>query len=89
MSNPHGGAASDYYGGGPNANSNDGYNNQYSGPPNPSYNPNGNPPPNYHPPSETQKYDAKGHGSFDDAFKVAKPKWNDVWAGILVSVNRF
>jgi hypothetical protein len=22
--------------------------------------------------------------SFDQAFKIEKPKWNDLWAGILV-----
>jgi len=43
---------------------------QYGGPP-PSY--------GYQPPQPgTEKY------SFDDAFKVEKPKWNDLWAGILV-----
>lgn len=32
-------------------------------------------------------YDPAVHGekpSFDQAFKVEKPKWNDLWAGILV-----
>jgi hypothetical protein len=47
---------------------------QYSGQP-PTY--------GYQPPQPgTEKY------SFDDAFKVEKPKWNDLWAGILVSSTR-
>ncbi|OAQ69949.1 protein PNS1 [Pochonia chlamydosporia 170] len=42
---------------------------QYGAPPPYSYNPPKGNDPNY---------------SFDQAFKVAKPKWNDLWAGILL-----
>ena len=34
---------------------------------------NGGPPPNL-----------DGKQTFDQAFKIDKPKWNDLWAGILV-----
>ena len=36
----------------------------------------GQPGPDYNP--------QDGKGSFDQAFKIDKPKWNDLWAGILV-----
>lgn len=37
------------------------------------------PPPQYH-----QNVPESGY-SFDQAFKIEKPKWNDLWAGLLVS----
>lgn len=38
------------------------------------------PPPQYH-----QNVPDSGY-SFDQAFKIEKPKWNDLWAGLLVSL---
>ena len=42
----------------------------------------GQPPPNY-----GQNFQTSGGGkqSFEQTFKVERPKWNDLWAGILVS----
>lgn len=37
-------------------------------------------PPQYH-----QNVPESGY-TFDQAFKIEKPKWNDLWAGLLVSV---
>ena len=50
------------------------------------------PPPNYEnkdgvsygPPLPTQ---TDGKQTFDQAFKLEKPKYNDLWAGILVCFN--
>lgn len=50
------------------------------------------PPPNQPPPNYGQNYGPQpGYGNdggekptFDQAFKVDKPKWNDLWAGILL-----
>ena len=60
-----------------------GYNsNGYQGGPEPKYQ---QPPPNY-----GQNYQnagpplADGKQTFDQAFKIDKPKYNDLWAGILV-----
>jgi hypothetical protein len=36
----------------------------------------------FEPPSQ-KKYEPDGSWQFDQAFKVEKPKWNDLWAGIL------
>ena len=36
------------------------------------------PPPNY-----GQQYSADQKPQFEEAFKIEKPKWNDLWAGIL------
>jgi hypothetical protein len=36
------------------------------------------PPPNY-----GQQYGADQKPQFEEAFKIEKPKWNDLWAGIL------
>lgn len=51
-------------------------------------NPNNNEAP---PPYGYQPPEAVGGGkeyTFDQAFKVDKPKWNDLWAGILVCHDR-
>lgn len=44
--------------------------------------------PNQPPPYGHQPYQAPQAGAgpytFDQAFKVERPKWNDLWAGILV-----
>ena len=47
-------------------------------------------PPNYgqsYQMNAPHSHQAEGNGkqSFDQAFKIDKPKWNDLWAGILVS----
>lgn len=44
-------------------------------------------PPQQPPPTYGQNYGPQAgpdKGSFDQAFKLDKPKWNDLWAGILV-----
>lgn len=51
--------------------------------------PYGQPPPQQGyggPPPQQQGYATDGHEkmTFDQTFKVEKPKWNDLWAGILV-----
>lgn len=59
--------------------------NGYQGGPDPKYQPPQQPPPNY-----GQNYGntgpplADGKQTFDQAFKLDKPKYNDLWAGILV-----
>jgi hypothetical protein len=66
-----------------------GYNNnqpQYQPPYNNGYNqPQYQPPPG--PPPGPPPVDPKGNGygapTFDQAFAIQKPKWNDLWAGIL------
>lgn len=44
--------------------------------------------PNQPPPYGHQAYQASQAGAgpytFDQAFKIERPKWNDLWAGILV-----
>jgi hypothetical protein len=47
------------------------------------------PPPG--PPPQQNGYGQQSYGeksNFDQKFKIAKPKWNDLWAGILVCVPR-
>lgn len=51
--------------------SNPGYQNLYARPPEPK------------PPQEPPTYNQAVYG-FDDAFKVEKPRFNDLWAGLLV-----
>jgi len=36
------------------------------------------------PPNYGQNYDANAGPNFDQKFKIDKPKWNDLWAGILL-----
>lgn len=43
------------------------------------------PPPEYQP--NQQNVPQSGY-SFDQAFKIEKPKWNDLWAGLLVRFLR-
>lgn len=40
------------------------------------------------PPPEYQQNVPQSGYSFDQAFKIEKPKWNDLWAGLLVSLCR-
>jgi hypothetical protein len=66
-----------------------GYNNGNYGNYNPNYQPNQ---PTYQqpevkPPQYQQNVPQSGY-SFDQAFKIEKPKWNDLWAGLLVSLRR-
>ena len=45
------------------------------------------PPPDYTnkpAPAPNQAYGGDGKQSYEQAFKLEKPKWNDLWAGILV-----
>jgi hypothetical protein len=50
----------------------------------PQYGNNGYAPQNYAP----QNYEAQGEKQdFNQAFKLDKPKWNDWWAGLLVSLR--
>lgn len=92
---PHGQAA-DYYQQQPQDGYQNGYNNinapyqpppdaqkQYSQPP-PNYGQN-YPPPDGAPPNGA--YGEKP--TFEQTFKLDKPKWNDLWAGILVRVPVF
>ena len=58
--------------------------------PQPQYQQNFQPQPGYQPPVEAkpppeyqQNVPQSGY-SFDQAFKIEKPKWNDLWAGLLV-----
>lgn len=55
------------------------------------YNQGGNyqgPPPNYAPNSAngTQFIGGDGKQTYEQTFKLEKPKYNDLWAGILVSL---
>lgn len=43
-----------------------------------------NPGPEAKPPQHPPTYDQAVYG-FEDAFKIEKPKYNDIWAGLLVS----
>ena len=43
-----------------------------------------NPGPETKPPQHPPTYDQAVYG-FEDAFKIEKPKYNDIWAGLLVS----
>lgn len=73
---PPQGQAQGYYNSAPGPNQ---YNGQYNGPP-----PSGAPP--QYGNNNNSGYNG-GMGekpSFDEAFAVKKPKWNDLWAGILV-----
>ena len=36
-------------------------------------------------PPEYPDHPPPPYSTFDEAFKIEKPKWNDVWAGLLVS----
>ena len=56
---------------------------QYQAPPEPKYQ---QPPPNYGPDFQNGGEPITGGGkqTFAQAFKIDKPKWNDLWAGILV-----
>ncbi|EGS20660.1 uncharacterized protein CTHT_0024960 [Thermochaetoides thermophila DSM 1495] len=40
-------------------------------------------PPPYPPPASDPKYPDTPPPSYDEVFRVQKPKWNDLWAGIL------
>lgn len=50
--------------------------------------------PNQEPPAPSQGQNYSGQNgvnekpSFNQAFKVGRPKWNDLWAGLLVCVMR-
>jgi len=61
-------------------------NNGYGAPPNP-YQPPPGPPPGPPPldPKANDNYGAPP--TFDEAFAVQKPKWNDLWAGILFLIT--
>ncbi|KAL4965902.1 plasma-membrane choline transporter-domain-containing protein [Aspergillus stella-maris] len=77
------------------ANDSNGYNGYNQNPPNPGYNANqpgynpgyqyngNNPPPEPKPPQDPPTYNEAVYG-FDDAFKVDRPKYNDLWAGLLL-----
>ncbi|CAG8100287.1 unnamed protein product [Penicillium salamii] len=58
--------------------------------PQPQYQQNFQPQPNYQQPAEVKpppnfQQNAPQSGySFDEAFKIEKPKWNDLWAGLLL-----
>ena len=41
------------------------------------------------PPPNNMQYDGGGQPSFDQAFQVQHPKWNDLWAGILFLATFF
>ena len=58
---------------------------KYEGPPASNY---PQPPPNYGPDYANggQSIGGDGKQTFEQAFKLEKPKYNDLWAGILVSV---
>jgi hypothetical protein len=61
--------------------SNGNYDQNYSQPPNGNYEQNyTQAPPNYGPTQQAPK----GKQSFDEVFKLEKPKYNDLWAGILL-----
>ena len=49
------------------------------------------PPPEQKPPTYGQNFDAPTaeKQSFDQTFKVEKPKWNDLWAGLLLIATFF
>ena len=53
----------------------------YNGPPQGPYN---GPPPQYGNNNNQYANNMGEKPSFDQAFAVPKPKWNDLWAGILV-----
>lgn len=54
-------------------------------PPQPQYGPPPNTPPTNFPPTNGDgEFDEKL--AFDQTFKIEKPKWNDLWAGILVGL---
>lgn len=67
------------------------YPQQYGYPPNPNieqgyqpgYQPGPPPPPQQPGKHEPPTYDQAVYG-FDEAFKIEKPKYNDIWAGLLV-----
>ncbi|KAJ5861721.1 uncharacterized protein N7529_009031 [Penicillium soppii] len=42
------------------------------------------PPPEVKPPPQYQQNVPQSGYSFDEAFKIEKPKWNDLWAGLLL-----
>lgn len=48
--------------------------------------------PNYGPNSQNNEVlspDREGKQTFAQAFKIDKPRYNDLWAGILVCIPRF
>ena len=50
------------------------------------------PPPNYgqnYGPQPGYQEGVEGKNTFNQAFKIDKPKWNDLWAGILVRGDIF
>ena len=59
----------------------------YQGAPQPSYQ---QPPPNYGQPLQTggPPVQRDGKQTFSEAFKLDKPRYNDLWAGILVCCDR-
>ena len=68
-----------YYGGAPQEQPGGAYQMQE-----PQYQPPPQPPPQYGQPMPSYT-PQDNKGSFDQTFKIEKPKWNDLWAGILVS----
>lgn len=50
------------------------------------YNQQGYPPPSQPPP---QQYPPENPPSYDELFKIEKPKFNDIWAGLLVNSQNF
>jgi hypothetical protein len=89
------GEASNYYGGNNGYQMNQpppqqqGYG--YGAPQQNGYGPPSGPPPQQHnygggmppPPNYGQQYNGDQKPQFEEAFKIEKPKWNDLWAGIL------
>jgi hypothetical protein len=48
----------------------------------------GGPPPQYYGPAKQHDFDPNGgNPAFGQVFKVDKPKYNDLWAGILFIIN--
>lgn len=84
------GAADSYYNGAPDQNK-QGYGMQQQQPmqyPPPTQNGYQQPPPNYgqnfQNPGQAPMASGEGKQTFDQTFKLDKPKYNDLWAGILV-----
>lgn len=50
--------------------------------------PYGEPPPQYYGPAKQHEFDpSAGNPTFGQVFKVDKPKYNDLWAGLLFIAN--
>ncbi|KAL2834936.1 plasma-membrane choline transporter-domain-containing protein [Aspergillus cavernicola] len=78
------GQADSYYNPHQNFSEQPGYNNNgFNNQPNSGYQVNGGRGPEPKPPQDPPTYNQAVYG-FDDAFKVEKPKFNDIWAGLLL-----